>query len=77
MLRTVSRDKASPRSVLVWPDGVTPDQIKTSVDGVHFAKNDADVYYTPAIFPADVFKHAFGRLPKTGTVEVMEFDFHE
>lgn len=75
MIVTISRDKASPRSVCVWPDFVETEDVKTSKDGVHYVKSVCGEYVIPAIIPADVFKNAFGMIPDSGTVVEMLYEF--
>lgn len=75
MVRTISRAKASPRSVCVWPNGVVMEDIQISRDGVHYAKDTAGDYYAPTVIPADVFENAFGAIPNLGTAVEMGFYF--
>ncbi len=70
-LRTISRDDGGSQ-IKVWPKGIGVDDVKNSSTHaamkLHYANDDNGNAITPAMIPADVFKNAFGFVPKTNTV---------
>jgi len=70
-VRTISRDSACARSVLVWPKGVDVDAVKTNDNEAHYAKLNGTLVQ-PAIISVDVFKAAFGFVPMTDSVAEYE-----
>jgi|SRR3990167_5199403 len=66
-LRTISRDKANPRVVLVWSKGVLLDDVKTNGAGADYAKGYDGVTVVPTQIATDTFKAAFGFVPLSGT----------
>ena len=68
-VRTISRDAANPRVVLVWPANVSVDAVKTNDRGANYAYGDDGALAVPAQIPSDVFKAAFGFIPLTGNVD--------
>jgi hypothetical protein len=65
-VRTISRDKANPRVVLVWPASVCLDDVKTNDNDADYALDNGDAV-VPTAIPADMFKSAFGFVPCSGT----------
>jgi hypothetical protein len=67
-VRTISRDEANPRVVLVWPKDVTIDDVHSNERGADYAQVYGE-YVQAAQISTDVFKAAFGFLPLTGSVD--------
>lgn len=70
-IRTISRDLANPRVVLVWPKDVLVDDVGTNDSGAHYAYNPNEVnggIVQPSQISSDVFKAAFGFIPCSDTV---------
>lgn len=65
-VRTISRDKANPRVILVWPKDTLADDVKTNDAGAHYAKGADGNVVLPAQINADTFKAAFGFVPLSG-----------
>lgn len=70
-VRTISRDSACARSILVWPKGVDLNTVKTNDNGMHYAKLGGKLVQ-PVTFSADQFKAAFGFIPETDSVASYE-----
>lgn len=66
-VRTISRDSACARSILVWPKGVNIDAVSTNDNGAHYAVVNGETVQ-PVAFSADQFKAAFGFVPLTDSV---------
>lgn len=65
-VRTITRDQTANRTVLVWPKGVGEDDVRVGSCGAQYGLLDGEIV-VPAQIPVDVFKSAFGFVPKTGS----------
>jgi hypothetical protein len=65
-VRTITRETANPRVILVWPEYVGKDDVKTNAAGNQYAKVNG-MTVQPASIAADTFKAAFGFVPLSGS----------
>lgn len=65
-VRTISRDKANPRVVLVWPKDIMVDDVKTNDAGANYALDHDGNVVVPTQIATDTFKAAFGFVPLSG-----------